>query len=131
MSKKTTESRQAYAATLAKANRFDSSALPRNRDGHYTTGQRVKLCLVLISMFFSSLLGIGFGILFFNTGLNRFPKEEPLAEWIMLLFSIFLFLVGIWWIYEGGKQLLRSWWPLLIDIVGGKLAVEKGQERLR
>jgi hypothetical protein len=45
----------------------------------------------------------------------------------MLLFSIFLFLVGIWWIYEGGRQLLRSWWPLLIDTIGGKLAIEKGQ----
>jgi hypothetical protein len=127
MSKKTTESMQTYAAILAKANKFDASALPANRDGNYTSGQRTKLNLMLVSIFFSSLFGIIIGFLFFNTGLNWFPKEEPLSELIMILVSIIAFLFGIWWIYEGGKQLLQSGWPLLSDIVGEKLAIEKGQ----
>ena len=45
----------------------------------------------------------------------------------MVLVSIIAFLFGIWWIYEGGKQILRSGRPLLADIAGEKIAVEKGR----
>jgi hypothetical protein len=127
MPKKSTESMQTYAAILAKENKFDPSALPANREGNLTAGQRSKLYLMLVSILFSSILGIGLGIFFFITGMNWFPKEEPFSEWIMILVSIIAFLFGIWWIFEGGKQLLRSWRPLLSDIAGGKIAVEKGQ----
>jgi hypothetical protein len=127
MSKKSTESLQTYAASLAKENKFDPSALPANREGNLTAGQRSKLYLMLVSILFSSVLGIGLGIFFFITGMNWFPKEEPLSEGIMVLVSIIAFLFGMWWIYEGGKQLLRSGRPLLSDIAGGKLAIEKGQ----
>ena len=126
MSKKTTKSKQMYVAALAKANKFDSGVLSRNRDGYYTPGQRTKLFLTVISIFISSLVGIGFGGLFVSTGWLIFPKEDLFAEWLRLLLSILAFGVGLWWLYAGGKQLLHFWSSLLMDAVEGKLAIEEG-----
>lgn len=127
MSAKTTESKQGYGAALAKANKFDPGALPANRGGKFSSRQQTKLYLALGSTFLSSFLGIVFGILLIITGLVWFPKEEPLSEWIMIIASILAILVGLWWIFEGGKNLRRSWWPLLKDIRGDKIVSEKGQ----
>ncbi len=126
MSKKTTKFKQTYVVALAKANKFDSGALSRNRDGYYTAGQWTKLFLAVMSVFLSSLVAIVIGALFVNTGLLTLPGEDLFAEWVMLLVSILLFLVGIWWIYFGGKHLLKAWLPLLKDAVGGNLANEEG-----
>jgi hypothetical protein len=126
MSKKTTKSKQTNVAALAKANKFDSGALPRNRDGYCTAGQRTKLFLTVISIFISSLVGIGFGGLFVATGWLVFPKEDLYAEWLRLLLSILAVGVGLWWLYASSKQLLGSWSSLLMDAVEGKLAIEEG-----
>jgi len=127
MSKGTTKSSQAYAAALAEANKFDLSALPVNREGNFSSSQRGKLLMNLFSMFIAALICFGLGIIFIIAGQIWFPTEDPFADWKPLLLSIILFVTGIWWFYAGGKQLLRSWWPLMKDFVGGKLAIERGQ----
>jgi hypothetical protein len=127
MAKGKAKSSQAYAASLAEANKFDLSALPVNREGNYTSGQRVKLMMTLISMFIAALICFGLSILFIYAGQHWFPKADPFADWKPLLLSIILYLTGIGWIYAGVRQLLSSWWPLFKDYVDGNLAIEQGQ----
>ena len=127
MSKKSSRSKQSYAALLAEANKLDPSALPANQKGKITANQRQKLYLVLASRIFSSVLGVVFGILVLIMGIMWLPGEEILSHWLMIIALILAALFGVWWIFVGMKSLLRSSWPLLLDIVGDNLVIEQGQ----
>ena len=127
MEKKSTESVKQYSASLARENKFDPTSLPANRGGKFSAGQRTKLYLTLVSMFLSSLAGVGIGILSLYYGWVLFPKEEPFTQWNLIFFSLILFVVGVLWIFESGKQLINSWQPLLMDVLGGILLIENGK----
>ena len=62
MAKVKKKSLKTYTASLAEANKFDLSALPENREGNLSTGQRTKLMMTLISRFIGALLCFGMGI---------------------------------------------------------------------
>jgi hypothetical protein len=127
MPKKATKSNQTYAVTLANANELDPNALPTNREGKYTDSQRQKLYLALVSKFFSSFLGVVFGLSFLIIVLFVLPKVELLTGWIKIIVLILAFLFGVWWIFEGGKNFFRIWWPLLHDIIGGEIVIQHGK----
>ena len=114
------------ALTLAKANRFDPSALASNRRGQLTGSQMFGFALRLLSMAFSVTVTIAFGIVCVVLAVVLAPKDGFAENWSSLIFVALFFVFGLFWILDAIKHIVRDTFPLLRDVIGGQVTVEEG-----
>ena len=114
------------AITLAKVNRFDQSALASNRQGRLGSSQILRLALRLVSMLLSIIVMLAFGITCIVLPVVVVSKETFVATGGSLIFMVLLFLFGLFWIWDALKHVQQQTFPLLRDVVGGRVMMEEG-----
>jgi hypothetical protein len=126
MARKKKSAQKPDAVTLAQANRFNPSALAANRQGRLDSGQISRLALRLTSMLLSAIVALAFGIASFVLAALVLPKEALAENWVSLLGTVLLSLLGLVWLWEMINHLWRQTLPLLRDVVGGQVRMEEG-----
>jgi len=114
------------AITLAKVNRFDQSALASNQQGRLSSSQILRLALRLVSMLFSVIVTLAFGIACIVITAVIVSKDTFTTTWMSLIFAVLLCLFGMFWILDALKHLWQQALPLLRDVVGGRVMMEEG-----
>jgi hypothetical protein len=114
------------AITLAKANRFDRSALASNYQGRLASSQILRLALRLASMMLSAIGAIAFGVAWIVLAVVVVPKEAFMANVLSLVIATLLFPFGLFWIFDGINHMLQDAFPLLRDVIGGRVTMEEG-----
>jgi hypothetical protein len=115
------------AATLARANRFNLSALASNRQGRLTNGQTFRFVLRLASMLLSIIAALAFGIACIVLAVVVVMPKQALAEnWVSLLGVALLSLLGLVWIFDAINHTRKQTIPLLRDVTGGGVTMEEG-----
>jgi hypothetical protein len=108
---------------IFKANRFDPNALAANRAGTLAASQKTRLTVRLVSMAFSSIASVAFGILWFYLAVIAMPKQTIVNHWLALIIAVLSFLLGVIWIVDGARNLVKDSFSLLRDILGGEVVV--------
>jgi hypothetical protein len=118
------------AITLAKANGFNQSALASNRQGQLTSSQILRLALRLAAMTLSVIVTIAFGIAWIVLAAVVVPKEAfaaaLAANWQSLIIAVILFLFGLFWVLYGINHTVQDGFPLLHDVIRGRVTMEEG-----
>ncbi len=118
--------RKPDAITLAKANRFNRNALASNRQGQLASSQILWLALRLASMLFSFIVTIAFGIAWIILAALVVSQEAFAANWVSLMVAALLSVLGLFWIFDGIKHIRQQTFPLLHDVIGGRVTMEEG-----
>ena len=114
---------------VVEANRFDPSALAVNRAGALAASQKTRLTVRLVSMAFSSIASVAFGILWLYLAVIAVPKQTIVDHWLGLIIAVLSFLLGVIWIVDGARNLVKDSFSLLRDILGGEVVMAEGPAR--
>jgi hypothetical protein len=114
---------------VVKANRFDPNALATNRAGALAAGQKSRLAIRLVSMAFSSIASVAFGVLWICLAVIAMPKQTIVNHWLGLIIAVISFLLGVIWIVDGVRNLVKDSFSLLRDILSGEVVVAEGSVR--
>ena len=114
------------AITLAKANRFNRSALASNHQGRLASSQILRLALRLASMMLAVIVTIAFGIAWIVLAAVVVPKEALVANVLSLVIATLLFHFDLFWTFDGINHILQDAFPLLRDVIGGRVMMEEG-----
>ncbi len=114
------------AITLAKVNRFDQSALASNRQGRLSSSQILRLALRLVFMLLSIMITLAFGIACIVVVVVVVSKETFVTTGGSLIFAVLLILLGLFWIWDALKHMRQRAFPLLRDVIGGRVMMEEG-----
>jgi hypothetical protein len=80
-------------------------------------------------MAFSSIASVAFGILWFYLAVIAMPKQTIVDHWLGLIIAVLSFLLGVIWIVDGVRNLVKDSVSLLRDILSGEVVVAAGPVR--